>query len=540
MSIIISGEELNKLGKKYCILTTNCNIHNEYEYKEGLNVLDLEFNKLNSEEEINDLTYDKYGLYFCDINNIQHWPPCHYDNQIMYYIYDVIIPDDAKVIIGKNKSHIEFAWRIVKINKTNKMILSNKRKLWSDNYCCNIMVKNHYWALKYVENQTEDIIKNAIKNDSLSIQFVNNINHELCKVLVNENGNILNWLYYNYYNYHNYNVTKMNINIDKLHYQNDILELAKIAVKQNPYMIQFIFETFGDIIQINDKYEIYKLAIKENCNILKYISNIDNYNNDIELCKTLITVNGLSLKYIEKQTFELCHLAVKQNGNSLEFVKPELMTKELCHLAVQQNGDALEFVKPELITKEMCKLAFQQNGLSLRFVKNHELTTKELCHLAVQQNGDALEFVKPELMTKEMCKLAVQQNGLSLRFVIPELITDEIYKLAVQQNGLSLRHVKPELMTDEICKLAVQQNGLSLYRVKPELITDEICKLAVQQNGLCLYHVKLELMTGEICKLAVQQNGLSLRFVIPELMTDEICKLAVQQNCDALKFVNKN
>ena len=491
MSIIISGEELNKLGKKYCILTTNCNIHNEYEYKEGLNVLDLEFNKLNSEEEINDLTYDKYGLYFCDINNIQHWPPCHYDNQIMYYIYDVIIPDDAKVIIGKNKSHIEFAWRIVKINKTNKMILSNKRKLWSDNYCCNIMVKNHYWALKYVENQTEDIIKNAIKNDSLSIQFVNNINHELCKVLVNENGNILNWLYYNYYNYHNYNVTKMNINIDKLHYQNDILELAKIAVNQNPYMIQFIFETFGDIIQINDKYEIYKLAIKENCNILKYISNIDNYNNDIELCKTLITVNGLSLKYIDKQTFELCYLAVKQNGNALEFVKPELMTKELCHLSVQQNGDALE-------------------------------------------------FVKPELMTKEMCKLAVQQNGLSLRFVIPELITDEIYKLAVQQNGLSLRHVKPELMTDEICKLAVQQNGLSLYRVKPELITDEICKLAVQQNGLCLYHVKLELMTGEICKLAVQQNGLSLRFVIPELMTDEICKLAVQQNCDALKFVNKN
>ena len=45
------------------------------------------------------------------------------------------------------------------------------------------------------------------------------------------------------------------------------------------------------------------------------------------------------------QTEEICKLAVKQNGNALRYVKPELMTDEICQLAIQQNPDSKCYVK---------------------------------------------------------------------------------------------------------------------------------------------------------------------------------------------------
>jgi hypothetical protein len=369
---MITGSELNKLGKKFCILTTSDCIHpmhNGSVYKEGLNILhfELEFNKLNCQEEKNEKTYDKYGLYFCDINHIQCWPPCYpdpiYGDRIMNYIYDVVIPDDARIIIGKyncdseddniivndgdgyghcdgngdcygdghgdchNDCDIVNAWRLDEnMYKTDKMILSNKRRLWTDEYCCRIMVMHHFWSLKYVENQTEELCRLAVKYDSLAIQYVKNINHTLCKILLDENSYILPWIYEYYYKCIDYNL-------------DNILEICNIAINKNPYLIQFIFETFANIIDKNNKYQILILAIKKDYNILKLF----NIGNDIKLCESIVQINGLALQYIENPNIDICKYAVKQNGLALQYI--ENQTKELCELAIKQNTNAQLFCK---------------------------------------------------------------------------------------------------------------------------------------------------------------------------------------------------
>jgi hypothetical protein len=48
---------------------------------------------------------------------------------------------------------------------------------------------------------------------------------------------------------------------------------------------------------------------------------------------------------------EFCKLAVRQNGLSFQFVKPELMNEEICKLDVKQNGLSLCYVKSELMNK---------------------------------------------------------------------------------------------------------------------------------------------------------------------------------------------
>jgi len=52
--------------------------------------------------------------------------------------------------------------------------------------------------------------------------------------------------------------------------------------------------------------------------------------------------DGDALRYVERQTPEICLAAVKENTHALCYVKEQ--TPEICLEAVRQNGLALQFV----------------------------------------------------------------------------------------------------------------------------------------------------------------------------------------------------
>ncbi len=147
---------------------------------------------------------------------------------------------------------------------------------------------------------------------------------------------------------------------------------------------------------------------------INYNEKIMYYIWDVELCvdskivdmSDKLKTNKFILK--NKRTiwdnYEICKLSVKENGLSLKYVKPELMTEEICILAVQQNGYVLQCIKPNFITEEICKLAVSKNGLALEYVKP-ELMNEEICKLAVKQNYDALKYVKEKFKTQELLNL---------------------------------------------------------------------------------------------------------------------------------------
>ena len=109
-----------------------------------------------------------------------------------------------------------------------------------------------------------------------------------------------------------------------------------------------------------------------------------------------------------------------------DFNLPDTSTYDKCKALINKNPFNIIFISDEMLSDELCKLAVRKNGLSLEYVDNQ---TEEICKLAVQQDGYSLENVIHQ--TDEICKLAVQQNGLSLRGVKNQ--TEEICKLAVQQ-----------------------------------------------------------------------------------------------------------
>jgi hypothetical protein len=94
----------------YIKLTTEYCIHNGYQYKEGLNCLNEEFN--------NKKICGPGGLYFCRKEDIFKW--IYYNNTLMHYIWDVKLCEDSKIVDMGDKL------------KTNKFILTNKRSIWDN------------------------------------------------------------------------------------------------------------------------------------------------------------------------------------------------------------------------------------------------------------------------------------------------------------------------------------------------------------------------------------------------------------------------
>ncbi len=118
---------------------------------------------------------------------------------------------------------------------------------------------------------------------------------------------------------------------------------------------------------------------------------------------------------VDKQTPEICLVAVQQSGFALQYVKEQ--TPTICLAAVQQNGFALKYVKEQ--TPELCLAAVQRYGQALEYVNEQSPT---ICLAAVQQTGFSLYHVKEQ--TPELCLAAVQQDELSLKYVkIPYKIT---------------------------------------------------------------------------------------------------------------------
>ena len=98
----------------------------------------------------------------------------------------------------------------------------------------------------------------------------------------------------------------------------------------------------------------------------------------------LVKDNGMAIKHIKEQSYELCLTAVRQDGYALKYVQNEFKTYDLCLAAVQQDGMALEFVLVQ--NKEICLAAVRRDTQALKFVRD-EFRCDEL-YAAVSKKCD--------------------------------------------------------------------------------------------------------------------------------------------------------
>ena len=169
-------------------------------------------------------------------------------------------------------------------------------------------------------------------------------------------------------------------------------------------------------------------AINQNAEALRYAENPS-----IELQNAAIDLSGLVLRHIKNPTPDQCLRAVKRSGLALADVDKNKQTPELCEVAVRQHGMAIKFVAEP--TAELERIAAVNGGIE--FV--HQ--TKELCQMAIWHNPYSLRHVSPKFQTEKLCRLAMERAAAKryiLRYITSEPLRE---KLAAEFN---LLHVLEE------------------------------------------------------------------------------------------------
>ena len=423
--VVISGGAFNKYNSKRLVKVTNkeC-VHNNFIFKKGLIIDTVEFNP----------DKDCSGIYFVTIDRLFNW--IKYNGKLMYYIWDVIIPDDALVCLDDYNKF-----------KADKIILHNKDFIYNTE-------KPH---LPYIK-------QNNLKNIVIAGSEFNKFNTERFVKLTNKKCVHNNFVFKNGLNINTIGFSSINrwyqyIDKDMYYIWNVIIpDDALVCINLN------ILKTNKIILQnkqaIHDQEKLCIEATTYNCDVIKCIKN-----KTLKVCLGTVKRNGYALEYIDEQTEEICLAAVKEDGLSLEYV--ENQTDEICISAVKENGVVLEYVNNQ--TDEICLAAVKQDGWALEYVKNQ---TEELCLAAVKQYGRALQYV--ENQTDEICHIAVKNYGEALKYVNNQ--TEELCLAAVKKCCLSLRYVKNK--TEEMCLIAVKEDGCILDFVKNQ--TDEMCLAAIK------------------------------------------------------------
>jgi hypothetical protein len=202
---------------QYVKLTTENCIHNGYQYKEGLNCLNGEFN--------NEKICGSSGLYFCRKEDIGKW--IDYGYKIMYYIWDVELCEDSKIVDMGDKL------------KTDKFILKNKRTIWDTFEIFKLAVQYDGLSLRFVKPEliTDELCKLAVQQNGSALRYVKPelMTEEICKLAVQQDGNAL------------------------CHVKPELMteEICKLAVQQDCCALKFVTEEFMTG-------EICKLAVQQN------------------------------------------------------------------------------------------------------------------------------------------------------------------------------------------------------------------------------------------------------------------------------------
>lgn len=207
--------------------------------------------------------------------------------------------------------------------------------------------------------------------------------------------------------------------------------------------------------------------------------------------------------------FEEC---LKNYGGIIQFMEQD---EDLCWLAIKANGENIQYVKNP--TEEMIICAIENSMEVPDICFNNQ--TDEIKEALIRANC----FVAVENPTEEQCIKAIKQHADNIRYI--KNPSEEMCMLAVQESPLSIGEISNP---SEIVRLAaVTLDGFALSRFSEQ--TEEMCLIAVKNNCRSRLFVPIlryaKHQTLEVCMAAIKNDPRSIDYIKDPDMKNECLKM---------------
>ena len=193
---------------------------------------------------------------------------------------------------------------------------------------CLIAVKQNGYAIRYIKCQFPELADIAIAQQASAIQFVSAPTPEQISIAFDKDPNVIAYIKNPTYEQQLNAVSRKGGTIQYI--DNPSNELLEIAIENEPMALGYIFKK---VPKEQLKYWIKK-ATKKKPQAIKTIINSVNKNMQIEF----LSLYGFGLRYINKQTEELCITAVKNNPLAIQFVHEQ--TQAIQKIVIDSRNSA--------------------------------------------------------------------------------------------------------------------------------------------------------------------------------------------------------
>lgn len=175
---------------------------------------------------------------------------------------------------------------------------------------CMLAIKQNGYAIRHIKNPSSELVDLAINQSPLAIQFVSNPTTAQIERAFAKDPNVIAYIKNPSYTQQLDAVTRKGGAIQFI--QNPSNELLEIAIENEPMCLGYLRKK---IPKDQLKYWIKK-AVKKKPQSVKTI--INSVSKDIQI--DILSMHGFCLRYVHKQTEELCIAAVKNNPLAIQFV----------------------------------------------------------------------------------------------------------------------------------------------------------------------------------------------------------------------------
>lgn len=198
--------------------------------------------------------------------------------------------------------------------------------------------------------------------------------------------------------------------------------VLKKCIKRYPYNIKMIQKQTDNLC---------KIALKKDISLINYMNQNDN------LCKYAININNIKhsdnlLCNIKNKSIEICQYAVNKNIHSFKYTKG-FQTPEMCNFIIKQCPSMIEFADYQ--TEENCWIAIKYNPALIEFIKNQ---TIDMCYYCVKNSPKTIALLNDKNIFNNDIDF-ILKNPIILKYMDKQ--TDEFYYKIIHADNNMVKYI---------------------------------------------------------------------------------------------------
>jgi hypothetical protein len=480
--ISISGTKFNEIYNcptvKMVKLTNEYSVHNNFEFKEGLN------------EDINMLDYTQVcgpdGLYFCSYDDMTNW--LSYSDSPMKYVWDVQIPDDARVVVYRTKL------------KTNKFILSNRRELTNEimnqtlsKIGSGMSVTN---AVRTVANYPESVLSDELflKLVQMDASVIAHIplrykTYDVCLESAKHYKNAYEHIVDVSMSYEimTHCVRLNPLIIKKIEEKNMSEELYRIAFENNPSVYRWIPERFRKPDMIS---KVIQSDINSYRTLLEFIP-VDQLNETFYMEFVKMNCNALEIVPFRYKSQEMVNEALNcslPDCNILHHIPLKFITKKICIDLVLKNSAAFynKTIPDIYLDFDFYRSLVNKYPGMIKYVaesKDNKLNNFDNIISLIKINPDCYNYVSYVIDKSENdCIIDLVKSGVHFKHLKTNSITLDLLHDLVSTRPSIINEISHQFLSDDLYMICLNKGSLTFDQIPDEFRTSELCKLQIKLN----------------------------------------------------------